>query len=221
MKRIASDSPSLFDLPLAPDFSEEGRLLSRGLKHIVGIDEAGRGPLAGPVVAAAVVLDPDDLPQGLDDSKRLNAAKRAALHDIILAKALSVSVASLSARAIDASDIRKAALEAMRRACLGLTLTPDHALIDGRDVAPGLPCPGSALVKGDQRSVSIAAASILAKVTRDRMMERAGAVHPAYGFQLHAGYGTAKHRAAIETDGPIPGLHRYTFAPIKGRYNIG
>ena len=219
MKRSASDSPLLFDIPLAPDFSEEKRLLSRGLKHIAGIDEAGRGPLAGPVVAAAVVLDGADIPSGLDESKRLTAAKREALYETILDKALAVSVASLSARSIDGSDIRKAALEAMRRAFTGLTLRPCHALIDGRDVPPGLPCPGSALVKGDQRSVSIAAASIVAKVTRDRMMIRAGAMHPPYGFEVHAGYATQRHRTAIETSGPVPGIHRYTFAPIKGRYS--
>ena len=220
MKRSASDSPLLFEIPLAPDFSEEKRLLARGLKHIVGIDEAGRGPLAGPVVAAAVVLDIDNLPNGLDDSKRLAAVKREALYETILEKAITVSVASLSARSIDASDIRKAALEAMRRASVGLTLQPCHALIDGRDVPPGLPCPGSALVKGDQRSVSIAAASIVAKVTRDRMMIRAGAAHPPYGLEIHAGYATVKHRAAIETAGPVPGIHRYTFAPIKGRNSV-
>lgn len=219
MKRLSSDSPLLFDIPLAPDFSEEKKHLARGLLHIAGIDEAGRGPLAGPVVAAAVVLDPNDLPDGLDDSKRLKAAKRDALYEIILAKALTVSVASLSARSIDASDIRKAALEAMRRSFLGLTLKPCHALIDGRDVPPGLTCPGSALVKGDQRSISIAAASIVAKVTRDRMMARSGAVHTPYGFEVHAGYGTVKHRSAIEAVGPVPGIHRYTFAPIKGRYS--
>lgn len=219
MKRLSSDSPLLFDIPLAPDFSEERRLIARGLRHIAGIDEAGRGPLAGPVVAAAVVLDPENLPEGLDDSKRLNAKKRDALYEIILAKALTVSVASLSARSIDGSDIRKAALEAMRRSFLGLTLSPDHALIDGRDIPPGLSCPGSALVKGDQRSMSIAAASIVAKVTRDRMMAHSAAVHPAYGFEVHAGYGTAKHRAAIEAIGPVPGVHRYTFAPIKGRFS--
>ncbi|MDT6940211.1 ribonuclease HII [Brucella pseudogrignonensis] len=220
MKRLSSDSPLLFEIPLAPDFSEETKYLARGLKHIAGIDEAGRGPLAGPVVAAAVVLDPNDLPKGLDDSKRLKAAKRDALYDVILAKAISVSVASLSARSIDASDIRKAALEAMRRSFMGLTLRPDHVLIDGRDVPPGLSCPGSALVKGDQRSISIAAASIVAKVTRDRMMIRAGAVHPVYGFEVHAGYGTLKHRNAIEAGGPQPGIHRYTFAPIKGRFGL-
>ncbi|MBN9044467.1 MAG: ribonuclease HII [Rhizobiales bacterium] len=215
MKRSASDSPLLFDLPVAPDFSEEERLLARGLRHIAGLDEAGRGPLAGPVVAAAVVLDAGDLPEGLDDSKRLTARRREALYETILARALTVSVASVAARGIDASDIRKASLEAMRRAAAGLTLSPCHALIDGRDVPPGLACPGTALVKGDQRSVSIAAASIVAKVTRDRMMARAGFVHPAYGLEIHAGYATAQHRAAIESAGPVPGLHRYSFAPIR------
>lgn len=193
--------------------------MARGFRHIAGIDEAGRGPLAGPVVAAAVVLDPDNLPEGLDDSKRLNAKKRDVLYDIILTKAVSVSVASLCARSIDRSDIRKAALEAMRCSFMGLILSPEHALIDGRDIPPGLTCPGSALVKGDQRSVSIAAASIIAKVTRDRMMMRAGMVHPSYGLEIHAGYGTAKHRAAIDAKGPVSGLHRYSFAPIKGRYS--
>ncbi|PWL19158.1 ribonuclease HII [Falsochrobactrum shanghaiense] len=220
MTRSASDSPLLFDIPLAPDFSEERRRLAQGLQYIAGIDEAGRGPLAGPVVAAAVIFDGNDLPEGLDDSKRLTAARRETLYDTILAKAITVSIASLSARSIDKSDIRKAALEAMRRAVTGLTRQPCHALIDGRDVPPGLPCPGSALVKGDQRSVSIAAASIVAKVTRDRMMIRAGLAHPLYGLEVHAGYGTAKHRAAIENDGPVPGIHRYSFSPIKGRFNI-
>ncbi len=220
MKRSTSDSPLLFDIPLAPDFSEERRLLKRGMKHIAGIDEAGRGPLAGPVVAAAVVLDGDNIPEGLNDSKRLTAARREALYEVILSKAVTVSVASLSARSIDASDIRKAALEAMRRALMGLTLNPCHALIDGRDVPPGLSCPGSALIKGDQRCVSIAAASIVAKVTRDRMMSRTGAAYPPYGLEIHAGYATQKHRAAIENDGPIPGIHRYTFAPIKGRFGL-
>lgn len=218
MTRSASDSPLLFDLPLAPDFSAEKKLLASGLRYIAGIDEAGRGPLAGPVVAAAVVLNSDDLPEGLDDSKRLTSARRETLYDIILAKAVTVSVASLSARSIDMSDIRKAALEAMRRASVGLTLKPCQALIDGRDVPPGLPCPGRALIKGDQRSISIAAASIVAKVTRDRMMIRAGLALPLYGLETHAGYGTVKHRAAIENGGPIPGLHRYTFSPIRERY---
>ncbi|KXF78419.1 ribonuclease HII [Paramesorhizobium deserti] len=218
MTRVLTDSPLLFDMPIKPDFSTELRLLKRGVRPIAGIDEAGRGPLAGPVVAAAVVLDAERLPEGLDDSKRLTAAMREKLFDAILSQALAVSVASLCAPSIDRSDIRKASLEAMRRAAAGLTLAPSHALVDGCDVPWGLCCEGSALVKGDQRSVSIAAASIVAKVTRDRMMQRAGGHHPHYGLEAHVGYATQQHRSAIELHGPLRGLHRYTFAPIKGRF---
>lgn len=218
MVRKISDSSSALPLTYTPDFSHENRLYQDGCQFVAGIDEAGRGPLAGPVVAAAVVLDPDNLPEGLDDSKRLTAAKRAKLYDLILTQALAVSAVSLSADEIDNSNIRKAALTAMQRAVAASALKIDYALVDGRDVPPHLTCNAEALIKGDQRSVSIAAASIVAKVTRDRMMELAGKHHPEYGFEGHAGYGTAKHRDAIETTGPVPGLHRYTFAPIKGRF---
>lgn len=218
MTRALTDSPLLFDIPLVPDFSSELRLMKRGLRPVAGLDEAGRGPLAGPVVAAAVILDAECVPQGLDDSKRLTLAAREHLFEIILAKALAVSVASLCAPSIDRSDIRKASLEAMRRAAMGLTLAPGHALIDGCDVPWGLPCEGSALVKGDQRSISIAAASIVAKVTRDRMMRRAATLHPHYGLEAHVGYATQQHRVAIELHGPLRGLHRFTFSPIKGRF---
>ncbi|WP_420959729.1 ribonuclease HII [Brucella sp. IR073] len=221
MTRALTDSPLLFDMPLVPDFSTELRLMKRGVRPVAGIDEAGRGPLAGPVVAAAVILDAGSLPEGLDDSKRLTAAMRDKLYDIILARALAVSVASLSAPSIDRSDIRKASLEAMRRAAAGLTLAPGHALIDGVDVPWGLCCEGSALVKGDQRSISIAAASIVAKVTRDRMMRRAGTHHPHYGLEAHVGYATEQHRVAIEIHGPVRGLHRFTFSPIKDRFRVG
>ncbi len=153
-----------------------GNLCAAESSFVVGIDEAGRGPLAGPVVAAAVILNPKKIPEGLDDSKRLTAQRREELFDIITDTALACAVASISAPAIDASDILRAALEAMRRAVCGLAILPGHALIDGRDVAPGLPCPATALIKGDQRSVSIAAASILAKVTRDRMMAQTGRI---------------------------------------------
>jgi ribonuclease HII len=122
---------------------------------------------------------------------------------------------SIPAEAIDTTDIRKASLETMRRAVAALCIAADHVLADGRDVPPGLACPGTALIKGDQRSVSIAAASIIAKVMRDRMMENAGLVHPAYGFQAHAGYGTARHMQALGTHGPIARLHRFSFAPIR------
>lgn len=192
-----------------------------GVSFVVGIDEAGRGPLAGPVVAAAVILDPERIPDGLDDSKRLTARKREELFDIILKTALASGIASVAAPAIDATDILKAALEAMRRAACGLSILPGHALIDGRDVPRGLPCPGTPMIKGDQRSVSIAAASILAKVSRDRMMVQAGRRYPVYGFEAHAGYGTVFHRNAMETHGPVAGLHRFSFAPLKNRDVVG
>ena len=188
-----------------------------GIELIVGIDEAGRGPLAGPVVAAAVILNPKKIPKGLDDSKRLTPQRREELFDIITETALACAVSSISAPVIDATDILKAALEAMRRAVCGLAILPGHALIDGRDVAPGLPCPATALIKGDQRSVSIAAASILAKVTRDRMMSQTGKYFPLYGLEMHAGYGTEYHRNAMEAHGPVVGLHRFSFSPLKER----
>ena len=188
-------------------------LRRQGVWPVAGTDEAGRGPLAGPVVAAAVILDPDNIPDGLNDSKKLSAAKRDQLFEQILATAF-VSIASSSARLIDKTDIRKASLDAMRRAVAGLELKAAHVLTDGRDVPPGLNCPGTAVIKGDGRCVSIAAASIIAKVSRDRMMERAGTVHTAYGFEIHAGYGTAKHRSAIVEHGPCP-LHRLSFKTFR------
>ncbi len=188
-----------------------------GIELVAGIDEAGRGPLAGPVVAAAVILNPKKIPKGLDDSKRLTPQRREELFDIITETALACAVSSISAPVIDATDILKAALQAMRRAVCGLAILPGHALIDGRDVAPGLPCPATALIKGDQRSVSIAAASILAKVTRDRMMAQTGKYFPLYGLEMHAGYGTEYHRNAMEAHGPVVGLHRFSFSPLKER----
>ncbi|WP_311029497.1 ribonuclease HII [Mesorhizobium koreense] len=215
MARSRSDSPLLFELPLAPDFSMEKRAIRSGMWPVAGLDEAGRGPLAGPVAAAAVILDPKAIPAGLDDSKRLTAAEREALFGDILASALAVSVASVSAGGIDQRNILRASLEAMRRALTGLCVSPRMALADGRDVPPGLPCPAEAVVKGDQRSQSIAAASIVAKVTRDRMMAQAGRVHTKFGFGVHMGYATARHRAEIADNGPLPRLHRTTFAPFR------
>ena len=212
--RTPPDSPGLFpDLPLVPDFSLESRAKRRGIWPVAGTDEAGRGPLAGPVVAAAVILDPKRIPEGLNDSKKLSAAQREALYERILAEA-TVSIASSSPRRIDLIDIRKASLDAMRRAVAGLDQDARHVLADGRDVPMGLLCSGEAVVKGDGRSVSIAAASIIAKVMRDRMMVRAGLVYPHYGFEVHAGYGTDRHRSAIVTHGPCP-LHRMSFRPLK------
>lgn len=187
--------------------------MSDGFRFVAGLDEAGRGPLAGPVVAAAVVLDPDNIPEGLDDSKALSAARREELFALILASS-TVAIASASAAEIDRTDIRKASLTAMRRALSSLPRLAHYALIDGRDVPPGLHCPAKALVKGDARSVSIAAASIVAKVTRDRIMTRACSVYPAYGFSSHMGYASVVHRAAIAKHGPCP-LHRMTFRPLR------
>ena len=215
MSRARPDSPVLFDLPVRPDFSLENAARREGLWPVAGADEAGRGPLAGPVAAAAVVLDPDNIPDGLDDSKRLDAAQRETLFAEILARATAVSFASLCAASIDAGDIRKASLEAMRRAVAGLPRPPLMVLADGRDVPPGLPCLGRAVVRGDQRSQSIAAASIVAKVVRDRMMARAGACDGRYGFELHMGYATVRHRAAIVEHGPASRLHRLSFSPFR------
>jgi ribonuclease HII len=165
------------------------------------------------VVAAAVILDPDRIPDGLNDSKQLSATRREQLFEIILATA-TVAIASSSSTRIDETDIRKASLDAMRRAVIGLAMPAGYVLTDGLDVPPGLPCPGKAVVKGDARSLSIAAASIVAKVTRDRMMTRAHIVFPVYGFAMHVGYGTAQHRAGIEEHGPCR-LHRMSFRPLR------
>jgi len=218
MSHRVSDFPPVSVIPAKPDFTGELRLMCAGAHHVAGVDEVGRGPLAGPVVAAAVILDRDNLPAGLDDSKRLTARQRIVLYEDILARALAISVCGLSARSIDRSDIRKCSLEAMRRAVHGLAVHPCHVLVDGRDIPLGLPCGADAWIKGDQRSVSIAAASIIAKVLRDRMMAGAGVVYPVYQLEKHAGYATAVHRRAIEEQGPVSGLHRYSFAPVRGRF---
>jgi ribonuclease HII len=215
MARTRSDSPPLFDLPLKPDFALENAAMRDGFWPVAGTDEAGRGPLAGPVVAAAVVLDPQRIPDGLDDSKRLDAGARERLFETIAACAQAISVSSVCAASIDGADIRKASLEAMRRAVSALGVTPALVLADGRDLVPGLSCRVRAVVKGDQRSQSIAAASIVAKVMRDRMMRRAGMCDARYGFEIHMGYATQRHREAIALHGAAAGLHRLTFSPFK------
>jgi ribonuclease HII len=195
-------------------FRIERRYLREGRWPIAGIDEAGRGPLAGPVAVAAVILNPDNLPRGLDDSKALSESDRERLYEQIMKKALAVSVALASAREIDRINIRQATLTAMSRAATSLSLAPVHVLVDGKDVPKGLPCGGEAIVKGDATSFSIAAASIIAKVTRDRLMARLAIRYPAYGFESHAGYGTKAHLAAIAAHGPCP-YHRFSFSPMK------
>jgi ribonuclease HII len=212
MARTPPDS--LFpDYPAMPDYRFEQHAVQSGFRCVAGLDEAGRGPLAGPVVAAAVILDPGCIPEGLDDSKALKPAKRELLFDAILTSSL-VAVASASAREIEATDIRAASLAAMRRALAALPVKADYALVDGRDVPAGLGCQARALVKGDARSLSIAAASIIAKVTRDHMMIRAATVYPQYGFERHMGYGAQRHLKAIAEHGPCA-LHRMTFRPMR------
>ncbi|HWG03831.1 MAG TPA: ribonuclease HII [Beijerinckiaceae bacterium] len=201
-------------IPEKPHFRHERRLMRKALWPIAGVDEAGRGPLAGPVAAAAVILDRDDLPDGLDDSKALTAAVRETLYAVILAKALAVGVAFASAEEIDRVNIRQATFLAMRRALSALSLMPAYALIDGNDLPPNLRCGGETIIKGDAISLSIAAASIVAKVTRDRLMRRLHDHHPVYGFADHVGYATPAHRAALAEHGPSP-FHRASFAPCR------
>jgi len=179
-----------------PHFEIESGLRAGGVWPIAGVDEVGRGPLAGPVAAAAVILDPLRLPEGVDDSKALSARARETAFEAIMASALAVGVAFVPAAEIDATDIRKAALAAMSRAVAGLALPPAYALVDGRDL-PALPCEGRAIVKGDTTSLSIAAAAIVAKVARDRMMRRLAALYPQYGFETNAGYGSRRHLEAL------------------------
>ena len=181
-----------------------------GARWVAGIDEVGRGPLAGPVAVAAVILDPRNLPKGVQDSKTLSAERREELSRSILDKALGVAIAFASAREIDAFNIRGATLRAMARALGALALRPDFALIDGRDVPDGLCCQARAVVGGDGLSLSIAAASIVAKVARDALMTRLHAHYPEYGFDSHVGYATRRHVAALERWGPSP-LHRRSF----------
>ncbi|MEZ5871828.1 MAG: ribonuclease HII [Nitratireductor sp.] len=217
--RPDTDSLTLFadhGLPgsSGPDFTFEAQLISRGHAFVAGVDEAGRGPLAGPVVAAAVILDPEAIPGGLNDSKKLSAARREALFGDILAAARSVAWSATSAHEIDRINIREATFLAMYRSIQSLALTPTRILIDGRDVPVSLKDRGTAIVRGDGKCVSIAAASIIAKVVRDRMMARADADFPEYGFSHHAGYGTARHLEALARHGPTP-LHRMSFAPLR------
>ena len=195
-------------------FHRETKAIAEGLWPLAGVDEVGRGPLAGPVVAAAVVLDPQTVPEGLDDSKNLTPARRDELFALIAQSALAIGIASATAAEIDTINIRQATLLAMRRAVAALALAPAFVLVDGND-PPTLAFPAESVIGGDAQIASIAAASIVAKVTRDAMMARLCARYPAYGFSLHAGYGTPRHRAALQAHGPCP-EHRYSFAPVKG-----
>lgn len=204
----------LFESPIqtVPDYSHELAAQARGARIVAGVDEAGRGPLAGPVVVSAVVLDPARIPDGLNDSKKLTQEQREALFEQIV-RCAHVCVVVAPPAIIASRNIRGATLWAMTQAVRGLCLPADRALIDGRDVPPGLPCDGIALIGGDGRSVSIAAASIVAKVTRDRMCAIMDCDAPNFGFSAHKGYGTPQHLRALTDHGPCR-HHREEFAPV-------
>jgi ribonuclease HII len=189
----------------------EARLAGEAV--VAGVDEAGRGPLAGPVVAAAVILEAGRRWDGVDDSKKVPPERRAEVYARVLEGARAFSWSVMGPRSIDHRNIRGASLEAMRRAVRRLSVAPDLLLVDGRDPIPGVAVRQEAVVDGDAKLLSIAAASILAKVVRDRIMERLDRVWPQYGFARHKGYGTPEHLEALERLGPCP-LHRYSFTPV-------
>lgn len=200
-----------------PDFCFERHLLATGEKIVAGIDEAGRGPLAGPVIAAAVVLPESYADVPLDDSKRLSEAARLELFERLTHDAtVEWACAIVEVEEIDRLNILRASQEAMRRAVLALTRRPTHVLIDGLPVRP-FPMAQTALVKGDARSLSIAAASIIAKVTRDRLMEAFDHEYPQYGFAQHKGYATRGHFATLFAHGPCA-IHRRSFEPVAQSY---
>ena len=195
-----------------PDYYYEQAALARGATRVAGVDEVGRGPLAGPVTAAAVVLDPDNIPPGMNDSKVLSAKKREALYDVILAVA-DVSIAHASVEEIDELNILRASHLAMERAVAGLKTAPDHLLIDGNMIPRGLTGSTEAVIKGDAKSLSISAASIVAKICRDRIMWDLAQQFPGYGWETNAGYPSKSHREALQNLGVTP-HHRRSFKPV-------
>src|ERR1700690_1111961 len=198
-----------------PTFRRERAALKRGVWPVAGCDEAGRGPLAGPGVAAAVILDPDNVPRGLDDSKRLTAERREVLYERICARA-QVAVALAPPWRIDRDNILRASLWALARAVAALPVRPRLVFVDGRDRIETA-CDCEAIISGDAIVASIAAASIVAKVTRDRLMARMGLVHPGYGFERHMGYSVPEHFHALTRLGPTI-HHRRSFAPVAAHY---
>ncbi len=194
-----------------PDFTFEENLTARGALHIAGVDEVGRGPLAGPVTAAAVILDPQNIPDGLNDSKALTKRRLAILEPLIMDCA-QVSIAHASVEEIDEINILQASHLAMMRAVDGLDRV-DHALIDGNKIPHDLKCPATSVIKGDGRSLSIAAASIVAKVCRDRIMVELAQQYPGYGWETNAGYGSKSHISALQNLGVTP-HHRRSFKPV-------
>jgi ribonuclease HII len=208
-RRLPLDEPAL-----RPTFRRERRALNKGIFPIAGCDEAGRGPLAGPVVAAAVILDPARIPRGLNDSKKLDAEEREALYEKICASA-QVAVAFGSIERIDRDNILRASLWALARAVKALPVVPRLVFVDG-NMRIDCGCDCEAVVSGDALVNSIAAASIVAKVTRDRLMRRLGLAHPGYGFERHMGYSVPEHFEALARLGPTV-HHRKSFAPVAAK----
>ncbi len=192
------------------DFSYETKAKQQGHQWVCGVDEAGRGPLAGPVCAAAVILPPDVVIPGLDDSKKLTEKRREALYDVIREQAVAYSVAFAGVEEIEEHNILQATFMAMTRAVEGLSCPAQYALIDGNKIPPQLSVPAEFVIGGDAKSASIAAASVLAKVTRDRLMVEMEEQYPGYDFAKHKGYGTKVHREALLKLGPSP-IHRISF----------
>ena len=197
-----------------PHFLIERKLIKRGKFPVAGVDEAGRGPLAGPVFAAAVILDPNFKLEGLDDSKKLTPSKREALYYLIKQQSLCWAVSSVSEKQIDRLNILNASLLAMKKALSKLIVKPKYILVDGNRKIPGPRIDQRCITGGDGISASIAAASVLAKVERDRLMEKLHKRFPVYGFEAHKGYGTGAHLEAIKKYGPCP-CHRMTFEPVR------
>ncbi len=213
--RSATPRLPLNEASVRPTFARERAAMRRGVMPVAGCDEAGRGPLAGPVVAAAVVLDPRRIPRGLNDSKKLDAAAREVLYERICATA-EVGVAFASRARIDRDNIRQASLWALARAVAALPVRPRLVLVDGIDRID-VDCDCMAVVSGDALVQSIAAASIVAKVVRDRLMMQVGAAHPGYGFERHMGYSVPEHFRALAALGPTV-HHRRSFAPVAAAY---
>ncbi|MEZ5785324.1 MAG: ribonuclease HII [Xanthobacteraceae bacterium] len=216
-RRVDTRAPRLplDEVPVKPSFRRERAALKRGVWPVAGCDEVGRGPLAGPVVAAAVILDPKRIPRGLDDSKKLAPERRAALYARICATA-EVGLAFGSRARIDRDNIRQASLWALARAVKALPTPPRLVFVDGCDrIDAGCDC--EAVIRGDALVLSIAAASIVAKVVRDRLMAQVGAAHPGYGFERHMGYAVREHAQALIEHGPTI-HHRHSFAPVANAY---
>lgn len=206
IKKIESEKNRLIQMQ-----KFEKPLYEKGIKYIAGIDEVGRGPLAGPVVTCAMVLKPDILIEGVNDSKKVSEKNREKLFDIIIENCVSYGIGMANEKIIDSINILNATKEAMKEALCNLKITPEHLLIDALDL--GVSIPTTSLIKGDAFSISIASASIVAKVTRDRMMIAYDEIYPEYGFAKNKGYGTAEHILALKKYGPCP-IHRKSF--IKG-----